>query len=390
MIREEVRGRNLSFTDIAKLVGDRWQKLCPDDREPFEAQANATKERFSTELAQYKKTDFYCQYTQYIADFKAKHSGNAPDGKRPKLEEDFRVVNAPSRTKELMVETRDKVSATHGRDFSIGSGSSASYLGSITSPKGGSGTLPPPMMGSGVSPNLSRISPCPTANSPPSRPEHREKRFPPLVSRHASATTDPPQMRGDVPDLHSRTGQLSLSPLTNSVILSMGDPRPSTRAPATFLFPALQHHSSSLSSGAHSDSSGTPNAPPMTPADEPWRYPAGEGKGLGPEWPQIYNPLPAINSGTPFGQLPPLQKPCDRTLDESRDPNQHTFPFPAHSYPRDLKASPRGHGRNPPPMLPSSSRTGSPSGSRDEGKSILENSENDAANTLAVLACLGR
>jgi hypothetical protein len=58
-IREDVRGQNRSFTDIAKLVGDRWQKLAPAEKEPYETQATTAKERYNAELAEYKKTDSY-------------------------------------------------------------------------------------------------------------------------------------------------------------------------------------------------------------------------------------------------------------------------------------------------------------------------------------------
>jgi HMG (high mobility group) box len=136
-IREEVRGQNLSFTDIAKLVGERWQKLNPEAKEPFESEANAAKERFNTELVQYKKTESYKEYTRYIADFKVKHSGNTSEGKRPKLESEFAGGPVAGRGSEVVVETRARTSTTHAREVSVGSVSTASYHGSISSPKEG-------------------------------------------------------------------------------------------------------------------------------------------------------------------------------------------------------------------------------------------------------------
>ena len=73
-MREELKGRNLSFTEIAKLVGENWQNLSPTEKEPYEQQAFSAKERYNNELAEYKKTNQYKEYSQYLADFKARQS----------------------------------------------------------------------------------------------------------------------------------------------------------------------------------------------------------------------------------------------------------------------------------------------------------------------------
>jgi HMG (high mobility group) box len=79
-MREELKGRNLSFTEIAKLVGENWQNLNPSEKEPFESQAQSIKERYLADLAQYKKTADYRKYMAYLQEFKAKH---APQGMCP-------------------------------------------------------------------------------------------------------------------------------------------------------------------------------------------------------------------------------------------------------------------------------------------------------------------
>ena len=56
------------------MVGESWQVLTADEKEPYESQASAAKERYNAELVTYKRTDSYRQYTQYLADFKAKYS----------------------------------------------------------------------------------------------------------------------------------------------------------------------------------------------------------------------------------------------------------------------------------------------------------------------------
>ncbi|KAK3953218.1 hypothetical protein QBC32DRAFT_123153 [Pseudoneurospora amorphoporcata] len=89
-MREDLKGRNLSFTEIAKLVGENWQNLTPAEKEPYESKAQAYKEKYHAELAEYKKTPQYQKYTQYLSDFKAKHSLPSQDkdsSKRVKLSE---------------------------------------------------------------------------------------------------------------------------------------------------------------------------------------------------------------------------------------------------------------------------------------------------------------
>ncbi|KAG0651006.1 Nucleosome chromatin assembly factor group D 13 [Hyphodiscus hymeniophilus] len=90
-MREELKGRNLSFTEIAKLVGENWQNLSSAEKEPYEQQAFSAKERHNNELAEYKKTNEYKVYSQYLADFKARQSSQqqvstSEATKRPKLE----------------------------------------------------------------------------------------------------------------------------------------------------------------------------------------------------------------------------------------------------------------------------------------------------------------
>lgn len=73
-MREDFKGRNLSFTEIAKLVGENWQSLSPGEKEPYEQQAFSAKERYNNELAEYKKTSEYTEYSKYLAEFKTRQS----------------------------------------------------------------------------------------------------------------------------------------------------------------------------------------------------------------------------------------------------------------------------------------------------------------------------
>lgn len=73
-MREDLKGRNLSFTEIAKFVGERWQNLSPSEKEHFEQQAFTAKERYVNQLMEYKKTSLFKKYSLYLAEFKARHS----------------------------------------------------------------------------------------------------------------------------------------------------------------------------------------------------------------------------------------------------------------------------------------------------------------------------
>ena len=41
---------NLTFTEIAKRVGEQWQQLAPDIKAQFESQASIAKERYRADL----------------------------------------------------------------------------------------------------------------------------------------------------------------------------------------------------------------------------------------------------------------------------------------------------------------------------------------------------
>lgn len=76
-VREDLKYENLSFTEMAKRVGEMWQALASEEREPFEAQAGSAKEEYLAEMAQYRLSSNYKAYAEYLADFKAKHPSSA-------------------------------------------------------------------------------------------------------------------------------------------------------------------------------------------------------------------------------------------------------------------------------------------------------------------------
>ncbi|OAQ70593.2 high mobility group, superfamily [Pochonia chlamydosporia 170] len=88
-MREDLKSQNLTFTEIAKLVGENWQSLQPAEKDIYESQANAAKEKYHRELAEYKKTSEYRKYAQYLHDFKerqAKQYKGQDASKRAKVE----------------------------------------------------------------------------------------------------------------------------------------------------------------------------------------------------------------------------------------------------------------------------------------------------------------
>lgn len=73
-MRDELKGRNLTFTEIAKLVGEHWQNLSQADKKSLESQAQEAKDKYNNDLADYKKTAGYKKYSIYLQEFKAKHA----------------------------------------------------------------------------------------------------------------------------------------------------------------------------------------------------------------------------------------------------------------------------------------------------------------------------
>ncbi|KLU87744.1 hypothetical protein MAPG_06737 [Magnaporthiopsis poae ATCC 64411] len=82
-MRDDLKDQHLTFTEIAKLVGEHWQALAPSEKEPYETQAQTAKDKYNHDLAEYKKTPQYKEYLAYLQDFKLKHA--APSGEKENL-----------------------------------------------------------------------------------------------------------------------------------------------------------------------------------------------------------------------------------------------------------------------------------------------------------------
>lgn len=81
-MREELKSQGLSFTEMSRRVGERWQSLKPEEKESWKQQAALPWENYKAELAEYQQSDSYRKHAQYLADFKraqwVKKGDNAP------------------------------------------------------------------------------------------------------------------------------------------------------------------------------------------------------------------------------------------------------------------------------------------------------------------------
>ncbi|KAI1429972.1 hypothetical protein F5Y12DRAFT_214679 [Xylaria sp. FL1777] len=125
-MREDLKGQNLTFTEIAKLVGENWQNLGRAEKEPFERQANEAKERYNNNLAEYKKTSECKKYNEYLLEFRKRQA-------------------AQTQEKDVAKRLKTDVESTRGSStsgVSIGPGGTTSGTGSGSESQHGS--EPPP------------------------------------------------------------------------------------------------------------------------------------------------------------------------------------------------------------------------------------------------------
>ncbi|MCJ1387840.1 hypothetical protein MMC18_000683 [Xylographa bjoerkii] len=173
--REELKPQNLSFTSIAKLVGERWQALAAGQKEPFETQATSLKETYNSELGKYRRTSGYKEYLEYLADFKAKNANSS--------------TGMESKTKRPKIDTHDSTES---------SGSANSRHGSVGIPTGshrrrldsaGSGTVSP-VLAVPLPLGLTAKSPSPASLSPMTFSSHSSPKGNRLTGLSTPSTVD--------------------------------------------------------------------------------------------------------------------------------------------------------------------------------------------------------
>lgn len=387
-IREEVKEQNLSFTQIAKLVGDRWQKLDPLGKEPYEAQANAAKERYNIQLSAYKKTDAFKEYSQYLFEFKAKHGGGAVGGpsdqKKPKLDAQETSMLSTGSVSDSLLPSRG-----HSRGGSVGSLNSTSVTTTPTSP---TRSQAPSLIHNNPHSTTSlpsrQITVGSRGGSPPPGYGRDSRWRPPLsgpvgqVSQQSSVSEESSAVRSDSDPL-VRTASLSLStpPTGTPPLLAHGDKSASADGGRP-RFPGPPRSLPSYGSTASTHSQALPS--PMG-SDSSWRSRPTELRNYIDAGPPMQPPLhlPPPSSGpVTLPSFPPI-------LGGERNPDfQHrTLPLPP--LPRTSPTMPPGPtapGRLP---EPSSFPFGGPNFAlrrESTAESPMERSESDAANTLAGLA----
>jgi hypothetical protein len=389
-IREDVRSQNLSFTDIARLVGDRWQKLAPAEKEPYETQAAVAKEKYNAELAEYKKTDSYRDYMHYLVEFKAKHAGGAvADSKRPKLESHSSSGSISGKS----TETPDApaTGTRHVRTGSIGTAASSAPQGDLGSPT--QLTLYP---GYGPSTRLPPIPPS-ADNATRLLLSHESRQYIPFSSK--SSTSDESAVLREHPDPLPHVTQLSLLPGPGQMTeKAMQSPTSANfmRTPAASRRPA---HAGTLLGAPPpgSESNPRPSASSRSqsnPSDNSFAF---LNSNL-----SVDDPLPLQSSVTGYPTLsksvsapvsavtlPPPLVASERLPDVLQDQSQRILPLPT------VSGTPDGyHGL---PALPGMSALktsrnqdlsgfGLSSRASLEKKSPLDRSESEAADALAGLA----
>ena len=79
--REQLKEQNLSFADLSKVVGEKWQQLTPSEKEEWKARGSVPWERYKAELAEYQKTNAFQEYQRYLTEFRATQAAKNPQRK---------------------------------------------------------------------------------------------------------------------------------------------------------------------------------------------------------------------------------------------------------------------------------------------------------------------
>jgi len=82
-LRTDPEVSQLSFVDIAREVGRRWQDLPPEKKRIWESNAARAMQEFEAQMDEYKKTDNYRKYQAYLNEFKMQQSIPSTGKQRP-------------------------------------------------------------------------------------------------------------------------------------------------------------------------------------------------------------------------------------------------------------------------------------------------------------------
>lgn len=107
--REQLKEQNLSFTDLSKVVGEKWQQLTRDEKEEWKTKGNVPWERYKAEMAEYQKTDDFREYQRYLAEFKATQAAKNPQRKPSTTTQSpvspiHRAISFPSKHRQIAID----------------------------------------------------------------------------------------------------------------------------------------------------------------------------------------------------------------------------------------------------------------------------------------------
>ncbi|CEP19233.1 hypothetical protein [Parasitella parasitica] len=74
--RAELKNKNLSFAELAKIVGDQWKNLSHMEKQSYERRAMRAKDEYLAALEQYRQTPQYHRYQEYLSEFKSKQNAS--------------------------------------------------------------------------------------------------------------------------------------------------------------------------------------------------------------------------------------------------------------------------------------------------------------------------
>ena len=80
--RDQLKDQSLSFTELSRQVGERWQNLSSEERDHWKQKAAIPWEKYKADLAQYQKTEQYQEYQRYLGEFKAAEARKHPEKKQ--------------------------------------------------------------------------------------------------------------------------------------------------------------------------------------------------------------------------------------------------------------------------------------------------------------------
>ncbi|KAL7268498.1 hypothetical protein RUND412_008876 [Rhizina undulata] len=390
-VRDELKGQNLSFTDIAKLVGEKWKVLNPEHKESYEFEASVAKDRYNSELQEYKKTESYRDYVQYLSEFKLKAAKEGREGseqldalrKRPKLESipssgsggtSYTASSAASITSGINTPT---ISTNIGKAGSIGSSMNlpgAEY--SSYSPPGSKAALNPSSTRStSFSATTSTpISPKPPPHAPPDVARYRDSLVQTTQQQQevltaSSMDTEPSFLSRIHPTVQSPHIQQQSSYMRHQPQL-MGSQPPISRSGPSLPNPMLRRSSVRheeitpiLTSTSSSGVSSAPSNAPMTPTIPSF----DEGNRSHRSLPSLPPPTPGPSSSGSYFDRPHHHPPPPRSprsfSHHNPFPPPSSLTHPPHSYsnpsptPQSLSSNQLGTDNSNPasgPLPPSS------------------------------------